>query len=89
MCSAIRTRPGIAAVARLYNGVGLSRYCYLWSECSRMDCRGKPVRTTISDKAGPSPLDHVNRVWRQLMAALCAWLWAGLPNLGRLRHPAR
>ena len=23
--------------------------------------RGKPVRTTISDKAGPCPLDHVNR----------------------------
>jgi len=25
--------------------------------------RGKPVRTTISDKAGPCPLDHVNRVF--------------------------
>jgi transposase InsO family protein len=23
--------------------------------------RGKPVRTTISDKAAPCPLDHVNR----------------------------
>ena len=23
--------------------------------------RGKPVRTTVSDKAAPSPLDHVNR----------------------------
>jgi putative transposase len=23
--------------------------------------RGKPVRTTISDKASPCPLDHVNR----------------------------
>ena len=24
--------------------------------------RGKPVRTTIQDKAAPCPLDHVNRV---------------------------
>jgi transposase InsO family protein len=23
--------------------------------------RGKPVKTTISDKAAPCPLDHVNR----------------------------
>jgi transposase InsO family protein len=23
--------------------------------------RGKPVRTTIGDKAAPCPLDHVNR----------------------------
>jgi len=23
--------------------------------------RGKPVRTTVQDKAAPSPLDHVNR----------------------------
>ena len=26
--------------------------------------RGKPVRTTISDKATPCPLDHVNRQFR-------------------------
>src|SRR6476469_2871043 len=26
--------------------------------------RGKPVRTTISDKAAPSPLDHVNRQFK-------------------------
>lgn len=26
--------------------------------------RGKPVRTTISDKAAPCPLDHVNRQFR-------------------------
>ena len=25
--------------------------------------RGKPVRTTISDKAAPCPLDHVNRLF--------------------------
>jgi transposase InsO family protein len=25
--------------------------------------RGKPVRTTISDKAAPCPLDHVNRAF--------------------------
>jgi putative transposase len=35
--------------------------------------RGKPVRTTISDKATPSPLDHVNR---QFKAAYVA-TWAG------------
>jgi hypothetical protein len=34
--------------------------------------RGKPVKTTISDKAAPCPLDHVNR-W---LASL--WLRAGL-----------
>jgi putative transposase len=28
--------------------------------------RGKPVRTTISDKAAPCPLDHVNRQFRAL-----------------------
>ena len=26
--------------------------------------RGKPVRTTVSDKAAPCPLDHVNRQFR-------------------------
>ena len=26
--------------------------------------RGKPIRTTISDKAAPCPLDHVNRQFR-------------------------
>lgn len=25
--------------------------------------RGKPVRTTVQDKAAPCPLDHVNRVF--------------------------
>jgi hypothetical protein len=25
--------------------------------------RGKPVRTTVQDKAAPCPLDHVNRGW--------------------------
>lgn len=24
--------------------------------------RGKPIRTTVQDKAAPSPLDHVNRI---------------------------
>lgn len=28
--------------------------------------RGKPVRTTISDKAAPCPLDHVNRQFHAL-----------------------
>jgi putative transposase len=34
--------------------------------------RGKPVRTTISDKATPCPLDHVNR---QFKAAHPHALW--------------
>jgi putative transposase len=34
--------------------------------------RGKPVRTTISDKATPCPLDHVNR---QFKAAHSHALW--------------
>ena len=37
-------------VERLMRGIGL-----------RGVIRGKPVRTTISDKAAPCPLDHVNR----------------------------
>ena len=37
-------------VARLMRGMGLQGVI-----------RGKPVRTTISDKAAPCPLDHVNR----------------------------
>ena len=30
--------------------------------------RGKPVRTTISDKAAPCPLDHVNRQFHAVTA---------------------
>jgi transposase InsO family protein len=37
-------------VERLMRGMGLQGVI-----------RGKPVRTTISDKAAPCPLDHVNR----------------------------
>ncbi len=40
-------------VARLMRGMGL-----------RGVIRGKPVRTTISDKATPCPLDHVNRQFK-------------------------
>ena len=39
-----------STVERLMRGMGL-----------RGVIRGKPVRTTISDKAAPCPLDHVNR----------------------------
>jgi hypothetical protein len=35
--------------------------------------RGKPVRTTIGDKAAPCPLDHVNRKWR--IQPVVATLW--------------
>jgi transposase InsO family protein len=48
-------------VARLMRAVGLQGVI-----------RGKPVRTTISDKATPCPLDHVNR---QFQAAHPNALW--------------
>lgn len=40
-------------VERLMRGLGLQGVI-----------RGKPVRTTVSDKAAPCPLDHVNRQFR-------------------------
>lgn len=40
-------------VARLMRGMGLQGVI-----------RGKPVRTTVSDKAAPCPLDHVNRQFK-------------------------
>src|ERR1700677_1843173 len=42
--------PARCTVARLMRDMGL-----------RGAIRGKPLRTTISDKAAPCPLDHVNR----------------------------
>ncbi len=39
-------------VARLMRGMGLQGVI-----------RGKPMRTTVQDKAAPCPLDHVNRVF--------------------------
>ena len=46
--------------------------------------RGKPVRTTISDKATPCPLDHVNRQFKAARRTRCGSLdftyvatWAG------------
>jgi hypothetical protein len=48
----ISSKPGAysPAVERLMASLGLQGVI-----------RGKPVRTTISDKAAPCPLDHVNR----------------------------
>ena len=50
-------REGVAVarctVARLMRAMGLAGVI-----------RGKPVRTTVSDKAAPCPLDHVNRQFR-------------------------
>ena len=54
--------------------------------------RGKPVRTTISDKAAPCPLDHVNRQF-QAPRPNALWVsdftyvatWTRL-RLRRLRH---
>jgi transposase InsO family protein len=50
----VRERFDVArcTVERLMRGVGLQGVI-----------RGKPVRTTVQDKAAPCPLDHVNRVF--------------------------
>ena len=50
----VRERFDVArcTVARLMRGMGLQGVI-----------RGKPVRTTVPDKAAPCPLDHVNRVF--------------------------
>ena len=45
--------PARCTVARLMRSMGLQGVI-----------RGKPVRTTISDKAAPCPLDHVNREFK-------------------------
>ena len=68
-------------VARLMRDMGL-----------RGAIRGKPLRTTISDKAAPCPLDHVNRQFHACRAGpavagrfyLCRDL--GRLRLCRLRH---
>jgi len=51
----VRERFDVArcTVERLMRGMGLAGVI-----------RGKPVRTTVPDKAAPCPLDHVNRVFR-------------------------
>ncbi len=43
----------VATVERLMQAMGLHGVI-----------RGKPMRTTISDKSAPCPLDHVNRQFR-------------------------
>ena len=52
-----RRREGVAVarctVARLMRGMGLAGVI-----------RGKPMRTTVGDKAAPCPLDRVNRQFR-------------------------
>jgi len=50
----VRERFGVArcTVERLMRSMGLAGVI-----------RGKPVRTTVQDKAAPCPLDHVNRVF--------------------------
>ena len=41
--------------------VSTSRRPYKWAVLMDDELRGKPVRTTISDKSAACPLDHVNR----------------------------
>ena len=43
--------------------------------------RGKPVRTTISDKAAPCPLDRVNREF-QAPRPNVLWAWISPPRPG-------
>ena len=58
--------------------------------------RGKPIRTTVQDKAAPCPLDHVNRVFHAPAPALGLHLCQHLVGLRlrgfrhrRLRPPDR
>jgi putative transposase len=53
----VRERFDVArcTIERLMRGMGLQGVI-----------RGKPVRTTVQDKAAPCPLDHVNRVFHAL-----------------------
>jgi transposase InsO family protein len=52
--------------------------------------RGRRLRTTVSDKAAPCPLDHVNRRFRAARPNLLwvsdftSWTWTA--NLRRIRH---
>ena len=68
-------------VARLMRAMGLQGVI-----------RGKPVRTTISDKAAPCPLDHVNRQFQAPRAERAVGLGLHLCRdldrlrLRRLRH---
>ena len=52
--------------------------------------RGKPVRTTISDKAAPCPLDHVNRqfVLRRRTGCGCRTLPTSQPGRGSFTSPS-
>ncbi|MGY3116103.1 transposase InsO family protein [Bradyrhizobium sp. S3.14.4] len=43
--------------------------------------RGKPVKTTISDKAAPCPLDHVTGATTERSLALRLHLWRDLDRL--------
>ena len=56
-------------VARLMRAMGLEGII-----------RGKPIRTTVSDKAAPRPLDHVNRQFHASMARRSS-------RSGRPTHP--
>lgn len=46
--------------------------------------RGKPVRTTVSNKAAPCPLDHVNR---QFHAPAPNMLWVSEPKASAATSP--
>ena len=80
-CSAKASTVARCTVARLMASLGLQGVI-----------RGKPVRTTISDKAAPCPLDHVNRQFQAPSAEHALGLRLHLRRdldrlrLRRLRH---
>ena len=47
--------------------------------------RGKPLRTTFSDKAAPCPRDHVNREFQAALTRFRAGLSAGVSAARRIR----
>ena len=59
-------------VARLIRAMGLEGII-----------RGKPVRTTMSDKAAPCPLDHVNRQFRPRRRTCCGSPTSPMSRPGR------
>ena len=72
----------VCTVERLMRGLGLHGVIRA----------GKPFRTTVSDKAAPCPLDHVNRQFRApapncLWPRFCALLGVRLPATSKICRP--
>jgi transposase InsO family protein len=65
-------------VERLMRGMGLQGAV-----------RGKPVKTTVSDKAAPCPQDKVNRQFQAPRLLLCFFVRFCMQNSGRLSAAKR